>query len=308
MPLDDMIEILKPFQRGKKGYAMKALFLFFASWFICLHSVYAIDEGTAKGTLAVNDETIILSHAYAHLHDNAEGLLDRPKELRIVLSDREIPHESLRGIVFLPVEDMARENRVRGLIMRLDPSDPDKVVVTLLRAPPTPGHSLMTLTLSVTGQNLFKKLIMSKVRVDGDVEHFEKRGGGEMGLPKLSYSAVFSAPLFKELPVTADIRGKAAQNSPQVNVYREKINALKKGDFETVKRLSSERANRREAAWLAQLGDQARAIAAEAALDMEQSLKSIKRVVVREDTAIIIFSEKGWATFVREGANWKIGD
>ncbi|PKN33785.1 MAG: hypothetical protein CVU61_11760 [Deltaproteobacteria bacterium HGW-Deltaproteobacteria-19] len=288
---------------------MKGLWMFLALFAFCVPSAYAIDEGTAQGTLVINDEKIALTHSYAHFHDNAEGLLDRPKELRIVLSDREIPHHSLRGIVFLPVENMAREGRVRGLIMKLDPNNRNKVVVTLLTQPSKPGLSLMTLTLSVTGQPLFKKLLLSNVRVAGEVEHADTRDGGGQDLPKLAYAAKFSAPLFNELPVTSNLKGKAAQNSPQVKAYREKINALKKGDFEAVKRLSSESANRRDAAMLARLDDQTKkAFAAEAAADMEQSLKKIKRVVVRGESAVVIFSESHWATFVREGGQWKSGD
>jgi hypothetical protein len=94
-----------------------------------------------------------------------------------------------------------------------------------------------------------------------------------------------------------------------VKVYRERIDALKKGDFEAVKRLSSERANRRDAAALAVMDDQTKkASAAEAAADFEKSLKHIKRVVVREDSAVVIFSDMEWATFVREGGEWKTGD
>lgn len=249
-----------------------------------------------------------MSHVYAHLHDNAEGLLNYPKELRIVFSDREVPQESLRGIVFLPVEDLARENRMRGWMMQFNPNDPDKVVVTLLQAPPTPRHSLMTLTLSTTGEKLFKKLNVSKTRIAGEVEHSDTRESEGTDLPKLSYTAIFSAPLFNELPVTADLKGAVAQKSPQIKIYREKIIAMKKGDFETVKRLSSERANRRDAAMLAQLGDQAKTMAAEGAREMEQSLKEVKRVVVRENTAVMLFSAKHWATFVREGTNWKTDD
>jgi len=288
---------------------MKVLWISLALFVLCVQSAYAIDEGTAQGTLAINNDTIALTHSYAHLHDNAEGLLDRPKELRIVLSDREIPYESLRGIVFLPVEDMARENRVRGLLFTLDPQDQNKVIVTLLTQPARQGQSLMTLTLSASGQELFKKLILSNVRVTGEMEHADTREGGDQDLPKLVYSVKFSAPLFKELPVTVNYTGKAAQNSPQVKAYREKINALKKRDFEEVKRLSSERANRRDAAMLVHMDDQAKdAIAAEAAADLEKSLKRIQRVVVRGDSAVIIFSEKQWSTFVREGGQWKSND
>ena len=48
----------------------------------------AIDTGTLSGTLRIGDEVVELREVYAHFHDNAEGLLDRPKEMRIVLSDR----------------------------------------------------------------------------------------------------------------------------------------------------------------------------------------------------------------------------
>ena len=57
---------------------MKVFSIFLAFFVLCVQFAYAIDPGTAKGTLAVNDETIIFTHSYTHLHDNAEGLLDRP--------------------------------------------------------------------------------------------------------------------------------------------------------------------------------------------------------------------------------------
>jgi hypothetical protein len=288
---------------------MKVLGVLFAFFALCVLPAYAIDEGTAKGTLAINDEKIMLTHSYAHLHDNAEGLLERPTELRIVISDREIPYESLRGIVFLPVEDMARENRVNGLLIKLDPGDQDRVWVTLLKKPSRPGLSLMTLTLSVTGQKIFKKLLLSNVRVTGEMAYADTREAGDQDLPRLIWEVTFSAPLFRELPVTADFRGNEAQDSPQAKVYRDKIDALRRGDFEEVKRLSSERANRRDAAMLEQMDEQTKkAFAAEAAADMEQSLKLIKRVVVRGESAVILFSEKQWATFVHEGGQWKTGD
>lgn len=288
---------------------MKVLGTFLTLLALSVLPVYAIDEGSARGTLAINDETITLTHSYAHFHDNAEGLLDRPAELRIAIADREIPHESLRGIIFLPVENLARENRVNGLLIKLDPGDQDRVGVTLLKKPSRPGLSLMTLTLSATGRKLFKKLLLSNVRVTGEMAYADTHEAGDQDLPKLICDVKFSAPLFTELPVTADLRGNAAQNSPQVKAYIEKIKALKKGDFEEVKRLSSEWANRRDAAVLAQMDEQTKkAFAKEAAADMEQSLKVIKRVVVRGDSAVIIFSEKHWATFIREGGQWKTGD
>src|SRR5262245_6840359 len=104
----------------------------------------AIDPGTAKGALRVGDDTIALTHAYAHLHDNAEGALDRPTELRVLITDREVKQETLRGLVFLPITTLAREGKVRGLLVRFDPADPTKVEVTLLLPPVNPMATLVT--------------------------------------------------------------------------------------------------------------------------------------------------------------------
>ena len=79
----------------------KPLLLATALVFLCLSlppSASAIDPGRVQGTLQVNGQAITLTQAYAHLHDNAEGLLDRPRELRLLLTDREVPQESLSGL------------------------------------------------------------------------------------------------------------------------------------------------------------------------------------------------------------------
>ncbi len=272
---------------------------------LCFQAAHAIDPGRVQGTLVINNETIELKEAYAQFHDNAEGLLDRPKEIRIVLADRKVPQESLRGIAFLPVTTLAKEGKVRGLLLQFDPADQSKMVVTILRKPSRQGMSLTTLSRSDSGKKLFKNLAVSKTRVSGETEYTEK-GAGNDEIPTISFSVKFSAPLFNELPVTADLKGKAAQDSPQAKVLKEKINALKKGDFDAVKRLSTERSNARTDLLLARMSaDEAKAFAQEAAKDMEDSLKNIKRVVVRGGTAVIIFSGNQWSTFAEEGGRWK---
>ena len=268
----------------------------------------AIDTGTLSGTLRIGDEVVELKEVYAHFHDNAEGLLDRPKEMRIVLSDRPIPQESLRGIAFLPVTRLAREGKVVGLLLQFDPKDQHRMVVTLLRKPSQPGKSLMTLSLIDTEQNLFKKLKISETRVEGEIDYAETPKADSEGLPSLSYSVIFSAPRFHEMPVTDDLKGKAAQSSPQVKILREKAKALGKGDFAAVSKLTSEAANRRDEAIMEQMGDQIAAISKEAAVDLEKSLKTIQRVIVRGDRAVVIFANKGWANFVKEGGQWKSDD
>jgi hypothetical protein len=287
---------------------IRPLLLLFWLWAIPFQHALAIDPGTAQGSLQVNQETIALTHSYAHLHDNAEGLLDRSKELRIVLTDREISQDTLRGIVFLPVGQLAKEGRVRGLMVRLDPKDHHNLLVTLLFPPSSPGKSLLNQTLSTSGQKAPIDLKISAQRVTGEIHHQDEREPDFGELPKLVYAAKFSAPLFHERAVSADLKGKAALASPQASVLREKAQILAKGSFEELKRISTDRAYRETQAFLAQAGSEAKSFAKEAAASMEQSIKRIQRVVVRDDHAVVIFPEKQWSTFVREGGEWKSDD
>jgi len=277
---------------------------------ICTPAAHAIDPGRAQGTLLINGEKVDLKEAYAHYHDNKEGLLDRPKEIRIVLSDRRIPQESLRGIAFLPVTDLARDGLVQGLLLQFDPGDRSKMLVTLLRKPPRSGLSLMTLSLVETEPPLLKRLTISKTRVSGEIEYAEKRRTDSEDLPHLSYTVKFSAPLFHELPVTADLKGRKAQESPQISVMRQKVAALKKGDMEAIKQVSSEKANRRNAAMMEKMDSNSiQAFAKEGAIELEKIVKTVTRVVVRDDSAVAICSGgKTWMIFVKEGGNWKSDD
>jgi len=287
----------------KKTLLLISLLMFSAPF----TTAQAIDPGRAQGTLQLNDTTIPITQAYAQLHDNAEGLLDLPKELRILLADREVPQEALNGIVFLPVTELARQGKVRGILIRLDPDRRNTAYVTLLHPPKDEGTSLMTLTISGT-EPAMKKLVIGGNRVSGETENRDDRGPRPGELPAMSYSVRFDAPLFNEPKVTADIKGRAAQDSPQVAILRKKVKAMQEGDFETLKRLTSDKANRQNEAFLAKAGPDVKEMMKAAGRDMEQSIKNISRVVVRGKQAVVIFADKSWANFVLEGNNWKSDD
>jgi len=62
--------------------------------------------------------------------------------------------------------------------------------------------------------------------------------------------------------------------------------------FAAVSKLTSEAANRRNEAIMEQMGDQIAAISKEAAVDLEKSLKTIQRAIVRGDRAVVIFANR----------------
>lgn len=286
---------------------MKLVPLLIAFLAMPIGTARAIDPGTAQGVLRAGADHIALTHSFALLHDNAEKLLERPVELRIVLADRDVPQDSLTGIAFLRVSEMAREGQVRGLLLQLDPDQRRLIVVTVLNRPADPRQSLVAQTLGATGQEVMKNLAIANNRVSGEIEHADSRPGTP-DLPQISYAVRFSAPLFHEPRVTADLQGKAAQDSPQARLLREKARALAKGDFEAVRKISTQRANARNDAFLAQAGPQGEAFAKEAGAEMEKSFGKLKRVVVRGERAVAIFGEGEWMNFAREGGAWRVDD
>jgi len=281
------------------------LFLLLAPFFVMTHPGSVIDPGVAKGSLRVNEKTVTLRYAYAHLHDNAEGLLDKTEKLRVLFTDREVPPNVLDGIAFLPVMDLARQGRVQGLLFEMDPDDPNNVVMTLLLPPSGPGRLLIRQTINVSGEDLFKDWSQTDQRVTGAITRSGEREPGLSDFPAISYSVKFDAAIFNEPQVSSDLKGRAALESPQARLLFEKADALAKGDLESAKKVSTERANRWNQAFLA--GAKADSLAKKAA-EMKKSLQKIQRVVERGDRAVVILPGNKWFNFVREGGEWKSDD
>ncbi len=262
----------------------------------------AIDPGRVQGSLQVNGQAFALTQAYAHLHDNAERLLDRPRELRLLLVDREVPQEALAGHGLPALEHLAREGKLQGLLLKLDPKDHRRLELILLSPPPAPGQNLLTRTITNNGPKPVLELKMNPTRVGGTFECPPEPPQPESaGRPNLSCSLRFSAPLFHELPVTAILVGQAAQNSPQMQVLRARARALEQGDFSSVQRLSTHRAHREIQA----AGPDAVSWAKQTAAQLRDSLERLQRVVVRGNRAVAVFADKQWQTFVREDGQWK---
>jgi len=268
---------------------------------------HAIDPGTAHGTLHVGKETITLTHAYAQLHDNTEGLLDRPKEMRILIVDREVKQEALNGVAFLPAMAMAREDKVRGLLLTFDPNDRNNVLVTFLYPPDSPAESLRAQS-RMNSAGVMKNLNITDQRVVGEIEDREQRESRFLDMPAINCATSFSAPLFHEPKVTQDLKGQAAKNSPQVKVLRAAVVALKKADFEALRKISCERANRQTEAIFAQDPAQVATFARAAGEELAQSLAKVQRIVVRGNRAIVIFPDKSWRNLERVDAEWKLDD
>lgn len=266
----------------------------------------ALDPGTVKGTFELDGKPIELKYAYAYFHDNAEGILQHRRELRILLADREVSTDMLRGGVFLPIEDLAKEDKVQGLLFEMDPSKPNSIVSTLLSRPKEEGASLMRTTYSTEGTPLFKHWSFDRQRVTGEIGRRGEKSEGLSDLPVANFSVEFSAPITNEPAVTADLKGPAAQKSPQVQVIAESARLLAAGNLAGARKLQSARANRHLDVVLKLQGAEVMKQMKLGGAEMKKAIPRIQRVVVRGDRAVALVSKNEWFTLVKEDGKWKV--
>lgn len=250
----------------------------------------ALDPGTASGHYSRDGLKLAFSHAIALSQDNAEGLLDGGPQVRVVLSDVEVPASALFGVVFPPVIGMAREEAVRGVMIEFSPKDPKAMHVTVLAKPEDPQASLTNISLS-NSNGVFKALTVGATRVTGEY------AGDEESDFKFS----FSAPVFTD-PVTANLKGPAAQGSEQMRVLVARAQAIGRGDLPAALALSSQTSGLRG------VPPEMVKEAAKAMPQLIKELKAVKRVVVRQATAVALQGDGSWSSLVLENGAWKVAD
>lgn len=177
---------------------------------VCTAPALAIDPGKATGTLTTAQGAASLSHAYAMQYFNEEGLAEGP-ELRVLLTDRAVDQDLLSGPMLTALERVVRKGGVKGVVLRLDPKELNKVPVrgTLLLPPPTPREGLLFFTIAGDSGG-FESLKIGNNRVTGKAVF--KSNAAEASA--FAYEATFSAPLFKDDPSGRLIGRKAAESPP----------------------------------------------------------------------------------------------
>jgi hypothetical protein len=252
---------------------------------------FAIDPGVSSGAYKDDEADLAFTHAVAVERDNTEGLLDHAREIRVALTDREIPASALYGQAFPPIWFMAKAGQVKGVMLSFDPDDRTGMVVTIL-AQPEPGYSLTNLTIS-RSEGLWKRLDVSATRIGGELD------------PEASekMTARFSAPVFRDA-VVADLKGPAAAASEPTQAVLARAQAIARGDLEAARALSTETSGAR----LKELPPEAAPMIRREMPKLVARLKSVRRVVVREQTAVIFLGPREYATVARENGVWKVAD
>jgi hypothetical protein len=264
--------------------ALAALMLLFVG------PAWAAEPGTASGRYDHDGTHIAVSHAVALFQDNAEGLLDHGQQVRVLLADREIPVEDLYGIAFPPVRAMAAKGKVRGLLLEFNPADRTNLRITVLDRPSDPNAFLPSLSLS-DSSGLWRSLTSTPGRISGD---FHATDGSD-----LTFS--FSAPVISD-PVVADMKGAQAQSSEQVRVLIARAKALGSGDLAAALALTSREAG----SDLASMPPAELKQASAEVGGMIAAFKAIRRVVVRQHSAVALMAGGSWSSLVFEDGGWKV--
>jgi hypothetical protein len=182
--------------------------------------VSAADEFT--GDLTINAKSLNVRQVHALLHDNAEGLLSSPKQLRILIADRELSIDSLYGTSFPPVVEMGGRGEVQGVLLRIDPSDYRYVDLTILLV-----KGLQTVTERVS----IKNFSITGKRLNASFEYADNSFASDPDYPKVKFSFQISTVIHDLPAVTADLKGPAALKSPQLAALRAIVDTLVVGDF-----------------------------------------------------------------------------
>jgi hypothetical protein len=267
--------------------------------------VAALDPGIARGELRVDGEAVVLTHAYALHQDNAEGVLEGP-ELRILLADRDIPPGAIAGPLPWALERMARAGALRGVLLKLSPEPSPQAVNGLVLYPPaTPQAALAFFTAAG-----FKRLERDGQWVAGEIEHASEPHAGSQGVPAFRCEASFRAPVFEDVPVEADLRGRAARKSEPAQAFLAYEEALRSGVLARVEPLVTPAKYQELAAFASQAGEaRVRSQAGDAVPPRDARKRQIGRVVVRGARATVIFTDpegKGYQSLVRVNGDWRV--
>ncbi|MBV9864367.1 MAG: hypothetical protein JO316_03405 [Abitibacteriaceae bacterium] len=272
--------------------------------------------GQAVGNLVVDGKPIALHCAYVVEVNNVEekGLLmaGPQKYYVIVLSDIALPRSSVsdrnaplserHSLVeaFAPMSQSAA-GKMHGILLKLEPGKKVPFQAQLFYPGVDVGFTVVGTQYPdrVEGSKHEGNLLSGKAILTP-----AQNTGLEKGPKKYQYSATFSAPILAESAVTQQLEGREALDSPPVQVIREYLVAGKKGDVETLRRLTAAShqtyLSNKEFLKSLRSGDQ------------DKLVEQVKRVVVRGDKAtVVVVNEKPnysqtMMQLVREQGTWHL--
>ncbi len=287
---------------------MQKFVLFFSAACLMASTCFSEPAADVKGNLEINGTQVPIKFAYALQHNDEEGFLDGP-ELRILLSDREVDPGLLSDLVMSRLDTLAREKKIRGLILKFDPKkEPRELHGTLLEAPSSPQASLPFFTQSGDSTSL-KKFEIKDGKASGVLEEKPSEENFFPDTPKYGYQITFTAPIRQADAITAHLKGEEAAKSPQAQAVLAYEKACREGRMEDAEKLATpgkfgELKQAMEQMGKATFLEQVKQFIPETAVREKQ----IKEVIVRGKHATVVITEEGGricAGVIDAGGTWK---
>lgn len=271
----------------RRSIALAAL----AAWVLAPPAALAQPAARVEASLTFQGITTRFDHVLVVRQGNEEGMTDAP-ELRIFLSDQEIPRTVAGAATTLSAKQYAAEAKFNAVVIIADPAGAKlSGQASILNAPAMADGRFATGSSS----NAFSRLSVSSGRASGKAT-FDS--------DDLKISAVFDAPVL-ENPVTADLKGAAALASAPAQAVLACTRVMHTRDLAAMAKVNTAARTRGLAEFQAQAGDQAFWAALKGEPDADAVAKTVQRVIVRGPNASVLLGEGTVAELVLENDGWK---
>lgn len=260
------------------------------------------EAGEVSGSLQMSGKPVAASHVLVHLHDNAEGVMQR--SLKILVSEAAVKPDLLDGIGDMRAMHHGRDGRVHGVLFQIDPKSPGEVGAVRLEKRIDGDYD------AGGSYGSDSKPAVSELRISADRVHLRLKQPRDASTPGLEFDLVIDAPIHREPAITAELQGAAMRASPAYLAVSRMFDAQAKGDMDTVVKLSSAaaRATFYEPALAAGQREQLVAGMRQAGRGAKAVLAKTTRLVERGSFALILVDKDRFFSAVRENGEWRIGD
>lgn len=252
----------------------------------------SLSPAIAQGSLQFEGKIIKLNKVLAVHQGDEEGLGNGP-HLRILLTDGEIPMHMARRATLLHASAYARQNKINGVVLETDVAGTNQAAEAhLLYAPGFAPEAFA----STKSSQAFSHIQIANGRIIGKASLKGKT---------FSIDAEIDAPIVANA-ISADLAGKKAASSPQAKAVIAFSDALKKGNLEAVGKVATATRLKKLQDIQTQLGIAGFREAMADEPDGKTLAQSIVRVIVRDDMASVIMSDKQVQALVLENNLWKV--
>ena len=258
-----------------------------------LGAAAAQESATVEATLTFAGQTHKLDHVLIVRAGNEEGMDASGPRLRIYLSDAEIPLRLAGGATDLGAKGYAQQAGLSAVVVFADPAGKDRgAQLSLLNAAGTQQPGFAT----ASDTNALSEFQVAAEHASGAIT-FQ---GGQIGL-----TAKFSAPITAN-PITADLTGKAALESPPVQALAAYDAALAKADMAALAKCTTALRLKQIQAFHDQAGEKAFRQAVKSETGGPPLAQTVKRVIVRGESASVVLKGGEVAELVQENGAWKM--